>query len=361
MKKKVAIIGSNGIPAKYGGYETLAEHLVEELAEIYDISVYCSRHSYTDRPRKYKKANMVYLPLKANGWQSIPYDLISYIHASLTGHKSILVLGASGAMFFPLNLLFKRNLIMNHGGLKEWEREKANWLEKKWSFFSRKVSAGFIKHHVGDNPYVAESLKECFGVEANIIEYGGDHAKKTNVDNENIKKYPFLGGEYAVCVARAQIDNNLHLLIDSFKEAKNFNVVIVSNWSVSRYGQELYEKYVNKYENIKLLKAIYDLRELNLIRGNASVYIHSHSYCGTSPSLVEAMHMNIPIICFDVPTNRYTTNNKAFYFKNEIELINILNNLNRESLEYNRQEMLNLANERYRWKVIGKKYSKLFN
>ena len=75
-KKKVAIIGTVGLPANYGGFETLAEHLVDHLAGKWDISVYCSAKKYakSQRLKSYKGARLIYLPLDANGLQSIFYD-----------------------------------------------------------------------------------------------------------------------------------------------------------------------------------------------------------------------------------------------------------------------------------------------
>lgn len=102
MKKKLAIIGTVGLPACYGGFETLAEHLVERKANNYDITVYCSGKKYPKSERKatYKGAKLAYLPLKANGIQSIIYDALSIVHA-LFKSDVLLVLGVAGAWLFP--------------------------------------------------------------------------------------------------------------------------------------------------------------------------------------------------------------------------------------------------------------------
>ena len=100
--KKVAIIGTNGIPAKYGGFETLTEYLAKNLQYEFEITVYCSKTPREKRYNKYQNTNLFYISLKANGWQSLFYDAISIIHALFT--KDILViLGFSGVMAFPLN------------------------------------------------------------------------------------------------------------------------------------------------------------------------------------------------------------------------------------------------------------------
>ena len=80
-KLKVGIIGTVGIPAKYGGFETLAEHFVDNKGEEFDFLVYCSKKAYPEGPVNHEKASLKYLPLNANGIQSIPYDIWSILHS----------------------------------------------------------------------------------------------------------------------------------------------------------------------------------------------------------------------------------------------------------------------------------------
>ena len=104
QKTSVAIIGTTGLPARYGGFETLAQNLVDQLDPKFDITVYCSRKYYFGKfnnlPKNYKGAKLKYLPFNANGYQSILYDFISIIHAARKSDV-LLVLGISGAIAFP--------------------------------------------------------------------------------------------------------------------------------------------------------------------------------------------------------------------------------------------------------------------
>ena len=116
--KRVAIIGTVGVPAKYGGFETLAHHLVEQLADKTDMTVYCSAKNYSKEERKetYKGAKLKYLPLSANGASSVLYDIISMIHALIFADVMI-VLGVSGALFLPFVKLFStKKVIVNVDG-----------------------------------------------------------------------------------------------------------------------------------------------------------------------------------------------------------------------------------------------------
>ena len=112
MKTKVSIIGTNGIPAKYGGFETLAEFLTKHLNNEFDITVYCSKTKKENRLATYLNSKLIYIPLRANGWQSMVYDAISIIHAFFNS-DILVILGFSGVFAFPLKIFFpkKKNSI----------------------------------------------------------------------------------------------------------------------------------------------------------------------------------------------------------------------------------------------------------
>jgi glycosyltransferase involved in cell wall biosynthesis len=125
------------------------------------------------------------------------------------------------------------------------------------------------------------------------------------------------------------------------------------------YGKQLKLKF-GAFENIYLLDPIYKQGTLNQLRSNCHLYIHGHSAGGTNPSLVEAMYLKLPIIAYDVNYNVETTDNKARYFKNKMDLIQHLKSLNKNEISRMGIEMKNIANDRYTWKKISDKYAKLF-
>lgn len=358
IKRKVAIVGTNGIPARYGGYETLAEYLTKYLSDEFDFTIYCSK-AQTRLYKEYNASKLKYLPLKANGWKGIIYDIVTLSHAAIYSDV-ILYLGPGAGFMVPILKLFGKPIIVNHGGLNEWEREKYSAFQKLIAKLGHKYAAKYATYNIADNLLLRHSIKKSFGVDARIIRYGGDHAINVKIDTDLANKYPFIRDRYFVNVSRAQIDNNLHLVLEAFKSTPQKTLVMVSNWSVSNYGIELKKEYKNKYPNIVILDAVYEHKEINAIRGNASAYIHSHSYCGTSPSLVEAMSLGLPILSFDVPTNRETTNEKAFFFKNVDDLQNLIKTVSEIDLTYNGIEMKTIADMEYTWHSISTKYADLF-
>jgi len=364
-KLKVAIVGTNGIPAAYGGYETLADNLSKEIGERVDLTVYCSsiqKKKHYIKSKVYNHAKLRYSIFKANGVQSLVYDTLALFRSAIKDDV-ILYFGPSAGFLIPLLRLLgcKKNIIVNHGGLNEWEREKYSKFQKKFTKFVHKYAALYSTYNIADNDLYRKSLRNVFGVDSIIIKYGGDHAKSVDYNEELLAKYPFLNKDYAVSVSRAQVDNNLHVVLDAYSKMPERLLVLVSNWLVSDYGKDLREKYYNKYRNIIVLDAIYNPEEINAIRSNAQFYIHSHSRCGTAPSLCEAMSLGLAIIAYDVPVNHETTREHALFFKDSESLINSVKNVNdaqtKELAAYSKQ----IAEEEFKWSHIADQYMLCIN
>ena len=360
-KVRLALIGTDGIPARYGGGETLYENLARGLSSTYDITVYCSKTQPRDKVGDtYLGARLKYLPLKGNGWQSVIYDTVSVIHAAR--HSDLLYIFGPGPAFI-IRLLrffgFKKKIFMNCGGVNEWEREKFSPLAKAYLKRGFKTLVGKVVF-IADNELYARNLKAEFGVEdVLVIRYGGDNAVRVDPDRELLAKYPFLNDEYYVSVSRAQVDNNLHMVLEAFAAMPDKKLVLVSNFKVSRYGQDLFEKY-KSYDNLILIPGIYDQRELNAVRSNALAYIHSHSRCGTPPSLCEAMNLGLPIISFDVEVNHEVTADKAVFFSSSDELKAVVGRLSGAELDKLAAASYSRALQELTWDHIWSQYKELF-
>ena len=358
-KNRIAIIGTVGVPANYGGFETLAENLVKyhDASSLPDpITVYCSSKSYPYKTPSYLSAQLRYVPLNANGAQSILYDIVSLFSAVWNRSEVILVLGVSGAIALPLVRLFSSaRIITNIDGI-EWRREKWQGLAKRFLRFSEKMAVRFSHEVVSDNAAIAEYVKHTYGVDSHVIAYGGDHA--VEIDAVSIDEYA-LPDSYAFSVCRIEPENNVHRVVEAFSKLKSHALVMVGNWNNSEYGRSLREKYAS-CSNIFLLDPIYDLGKLKTLRSRAMFYIHGHSAGGTNPSLVEAMHFGKPILAFDCNFNRCTMEDKSFFFKNSEELMHLIKTM--DAAEANRagNEMLEIAERRYTWRIVAQQYFALF-
>jgi len=350
--KKIAIIGTVGLPAKYGGFETLTEYLTKHLGDELDLTVFCSSKSYCQQREIYNNARLMYVPLDANGVQSIVYDIVSMFKALRFG-DTFLILGVSGCIVLPLlRLISRKKIVVNIDGL-EWKRAKWNRLAKWFLRFSEMLAVKFSDQVITDNKVIQDYVAKEYDAKSCLIEYGGDHVNERPLSTEIKEAYPLSKAPYAFTVCRIEPENNIHIILEAFAQV-SFPLLIVGNFNNSEYGVGLIRKFSN-INNIQLCDPIYDQEKLNQLRSNATLYIHGHSAGGTNPSLVEAMSLGLAVVAFDVAYNRETTENKALFFTTADDLIEILDTGPEDYHEMG-VVMKNIATTRYTWSKIAQKY-----
>lgn len=360
--KQVAVIGIQGLPARYGGFETLVENIIgENCSPNVKYTVFCSKKDCCEMMDTYKGTTLKYVSMfHANGAQSTLYDILSMLRV-IRGYDVVVVLGVSGCIFLPLfRLLFRKKLIVNIDGL-EHRREKWGKFAKWFLRTSEAMAVRFADVVVADNKGIQDYVYETYHKNAKLIAYGGDHAVldvAKEKQNEILKRYKLVSGEYAISVCRIEPENNCHITLDAFSRTCR-RLVFVGNWQRSAYGKELKKKYKN-FWNFTLLDPVYDLEILYSLRANAGQYIHGHSAGGTNPSLVEAMFFGVPVVAFDVIYNRETTHNRALYFKNADEL-EMLIDARKELMEDNAKAMKSIAENEYTWKKIASQYEACYD
>lgn len=352
----VAIVGSQGVPATYGGFESLVDNLLgDNCPKDIQYTVFCSGKDMPEKLKEYKGAKLRYIPLKANGIQSVPYDMISMCRC-LNGYDVILVLGVSGCLFLPIfHLLKSKKLIINIDG-QEYKRAKWGKFAKRILRISEALAVKYADVVIADNKGIQDYVTETYNRPSSLIAYGGDHVQRNLSDEfveETLQKYGLKKNGYAITVCRIEPENNCEIVLEAFSKS-DYPLVLIGNWNHSEYSLALKEKY-GKFKNLMLLDAIYDLDVLYALRSNASIYVHGHSAGGTNPSLVEAMFFSIPIIAYDVVYNRETTENRAYYFKDPESLLKIIN-----SGQLDGKPMRAIAERRYKWKKISSQYTELY-
>ena len=153
-------------------------------------------------------------------------------------------------------------------------------------------------------------------------------------------------------ISRSIADNKIEELCLLFSYLQDKKLVLISNFSNSKYGLRILEKY-KKYQNIILINGLYDKPKLDLIRRNCKAYIHTHTLCGSAPSLIEMIVCRVPIYSIDVIQNRYTLGKCGSYFSNFDEL----------QIMLKRDIMPNRPNKnfslQYDWQTVVREYESL--
>lgn len=354
-KKRVAIIGSQGVPPKYGGFETLVDNIIDNRSEDVEYTVFCSAPDMGTDLTDYKGCRLKYVSMRAHGVMSVPYDIVSMMKA-LRGYEAILLLGVSGCIFLPVfKLLSGAKVIVNIDGL-EHKRDKWDSMAKRFLKFSLDTCMRWADEIVSDNKGIQNFVRDTYGREARLIAYGGDHALREIDERRQNAALEFHGlskGNYDLSICRIEPENNCGLTLEAYA-GSGHELVFVGNWNHSDYSRDLYDRYKNE-AGIHLIQSIYDLDALYSLRNNARRYVHGHRAGGTNPSLVEAMFFGKPIIAFDVIYNRETTQNRAYYFSDVSSLRTLL-----DAPDLDGTPTCKIARKEYVWRLIAGQYEELY-
>lgn len=359
--KKVFVVGVVGVPARYGGFETL----VDQLLDKWDgrpgiaITVFCSGRSVSDKVRRYRGANLVYLPFPANGAWSILYDALGLLIAIGSRADSVLMLGVSGALFIPMARLFSYSKIVvnvdgNEAGRAKWGGFAKSFLKLSTSVARKFASNVIIDNRALVNDFVGSSEQKNISV----ITYGGNHALDPGrglPQSSTLALVNEMHG-YGLSIARIVPENNIHLILSAVTEMQ-VPFIFVGNWSATRYGRALRAKYQTSGQ-LKLLDPIYSKDDLYILRCSASFYIHGASVGGTNPSLVEMMFFPVPIFIYDCSYNRETTSNAGYFYNDSAELMGLMSAQASGHIRGD-NALVDIARLRYDWSIIGEQYFNL--
>jgi Domain of unknown function (DUF1972) len=310
MPTRVAVIGSHGLGATYGGWDFLVNSLARYHAA--DIHLWIFNSGDTPVPDRVPPGvRVTRMFMKANGFQGLAFDFLSIIISAFLC-DTLLLLGAQG---IPLAALIKRisnvRVVVNLGGM-EWERPKFSRPAKWYLRWCAGLSLRHADATIIDNLHFKALLPAVNGSPVVVIPYAGEIDTSLSISPELLDKYPFLRRRYLLCVARALQDNLLEELCASLAHAEH-HLVLVSTFARSEYGKRVHGRYHNM-PNLTLVDGVWNKQELDLIRRNCTAYIHTHTLCGSAPSLIEMVVAQKPIFSVDAPQNRYTLENSGAYF-----------------------------------------------
>jgi len=364
---RIWIIGTKGLPANYGGFETFVEQLcMKSYSKNVKFVVINESNGKRNYVRKYsKKVSVLESPFLATGFQSVLHDAWSLFisikksTSQFSNNNKILLLGTSGGWALPfLRLFFRINrplIVTNIAGL-EWTRAKWGFLARMFLKLSELLCVKYSDVVVTDNIELKRYCLKEYGVETQFIPYGGD---QYSMINPNIKILDDLPEQFDFAMARAQPDNNLEILLEAYA-GSNLNLVLVSNWKSCKFGIELQKKYL-KYSNLHLIGPIYEKSKLRALYKYSRFYVHGHSSGGTNPTLVEAMNEGCDVLAYDVIYNIETTQNEALYFKCVKSLKFLISNWNLNTSSERVIKLSFIAKDIYTWQSVCNDYIELMD
>lgn len=325
---KISIIGTDGIPARYGGFETFVEQVVPHMvAAGHDVMVVGSAigRRENDKPAL-EGLHVVNLPLRANGASSVVFDVCSFARVAHWA-DAVLVLGISAGLFVPVfRLLTRRSrLVVNVDGL---ESSRTKWAGARGRFlaYSELVAVRSATRLVADNTGIADLLRYRYNRDSSVIAYGANHVRPRPDDDSCkavLSEFGVEPNSYALTVARIEPENHIGLMIEAMLGSPIPSYAIVGNFSNGRYGRDLRDRYSSE-PRVRLIESVYDPHVLACLRSRCAIYLHGHSVGGTNPSLVEMLPYERPIAAWNCSFNRSTLRGSGAYFATREELTTVL-------------------------------------
>jgi glycosyltransferase involved in cell wall biosynthesis len=356
----IALIGTRGIPARYGGFETFAEKISALMVKAgYHVDIQCDAGSYDQNILN--GAELFYSSITKT------YNPIRYYWEGLkSGSRNsdiLLVATTGGSIFYFLKYFNKKTIITITDGI-ECKRSKWPIPHRMYLKFSEWLAVRLSDYLIADSQKIREYLESKYPKskgKVHVIEYGADIVD--SFDQKYLDGYGLEPDKYYMLVSRMEPENNIKMIIDGFKISNSENkLLVVGKQTDSKYAREI--KAQANDPRIIFTGAIFDDKELKSIRFACRAYIHGHSVGGTNPSLLEAMGSRNICICHDNVFNREVTGNRQLYFSNPEDLAKMIEKVDHtpsDEKETFKSEALSRVKSHYTWDQILNKYIRLFN
>ena len=313
----VALLGSRGIPARYGGFETLVETLATQLPkDRFRITVFCERALRIFQPR-IPGVRFIYLPVfeALRIVSEIAYDVFALIWCTFATVRVVILFGYTASIFCLLPRMTGRAVIINVDGL-EWKREKfarpVRTILKLAELIAPKVASEIIC----DSRSIQDYYRRRYSARTKYVPNPASEPAK--YDPDFLKKLGVAPGSYYLVVARLEPENHTDMIVAGFQRTKTKRkLVVVGPVMGTRFVQKLLKMSNGQ---VRFVGGVYNKAALNTLRKESFAYIHGHEVGGTNPSLLESMAAGSPIIALDVPFNKEVAENAALYFRDDKEL-----------------------------------------
>jgi glycosyltransferase involved in cell wall biosynthesis len=352
------MVGTRGVPARYGGFETCVEEVGSRLAARgHDVVVYCRRQGGEENePSTYKGMSLVHLPaMRRRSLETLTHTTLSVAH--LLAHRTdvAILFNCANAPLLPALRVGGVPVATHVDGL-EWKRAKWGKLGSRYYRICERLSVWWSDALIADAGGIADYYSEAYGVATDLIAYG---APAVQMGKSRLSEIGLVEDGYHLVVARFEPENHVEEIIQGYvSSVASLPLVVVGSAPYSdEYTRRLHAAADGR---VQFLGAVWDQELLDQLYAGARTYLHGHSVGGTNPSLLRAIGAGAATEAFDVSFNREVLGSSGRFFRNASDLSALLEDseLNPADIE-RRGECAILEAKRYDWDDVADKYEKL--
>ncbi|UNK44966.1 DUF1972 domain-containing protein [Arthrobacter sulfonylureivorans] len=310
---RIALLGTRGVPARYGGFETCVDEVGRRLAARgHEVVVYCRTTTGADATqREYAGMRLVHLPaLRRRSLETLSHSGLSAVHLAAHRVDAAVVFNAANAPWLPL-LRAARIPVATHVDGLEWKRGKWGPAGRKYYRLAESMAVRWSDALIADAAGIQDYYTEQFGAASRLITYGAPIIGSG--PQERLAELGLEAGRYHLVVARFEPENHVHLIVEGYTASEaQLPLVVVGG---SPYGDEYTRRVRDRAdERVRFLGGVWDQELLDQLYANALIYWHGHSVGGTNPSLLRAIGAAAPTNAFDVNFNREVLAEAGSYF-----------------------------------------------
>ena len=355
----VAILGTRGIPANYGGFETFAERLALHLvAHHVPVTVYCRSH-HASGQKEWRGIRLVTLPtIRSKYLDTVVHTLLSVVHLMFSPVREVILCNAANSVALPVLRLGRRHVVMNVDGL-EWRRRKWGMAGRTWYHAGEWMAVRWASVLVTDAEEVRTYYRVRHDTDSVMIPYGADLLERGLPLTGGID---VVGDGFFLYVSRWEPENN-PVLVAAAHAAADVPVPLVMLGQAT-YDPELTDQVRAAASDRALLPGALYGEAYRALQANALAYIHATEVGGTHPALIEAMGAGNLCLVLDTPENREVAGPVAWLYRDQEELSGLIQRvatLAPRELCRLREETRGFARSRYSWDAIGRKYEALLS
>jgi glycosyltransferase involved in cell wall biosynthesis len=304
---RIAMIGTRGVPARYGGFETAVEEIGQRLVKAgHEVTVYCRGERHPEG--EHLGMRLVHLPaVQQKVAETLSHTALSVTHAAgrrirRKGPDVALVFNAANAPLLPV-LRAMRIPVATHVDGLEWKRTKWSGAGRRYYRTAESLSVRWSDALIADAKGIQDYYVERFNADSVFIAYGAPILPST--DTAKLAEAGYEPGGYHLVVARFEPENHVHLAVEGYRRSKATRplVVVGSAPYSDEYTQQVRD-LAGDDPRIRFLGGVWDQDLLDALYAGALTYVHGHSVGGTNPSLLRAMGAGAPVVAYDVNFNR---------------------------------------------------------